>query len=69
MEVSKGTYVRSVIHDLGQELGCGAAMTNLVRTKQGPFTLDDCIQLEDAKNIMLLKEKLDQSKEYIKKMQ
>ena len=37
---SKGTYVRSLIADLGNDLGCGAHMTELRRTKSGVFTLD-----------------------------
>lgn len=45
---SKGTYIRSICHDLGQELGCGATMTGLVRTRAGVFTLEDCITLEQA---------------------
>ncbi len=38
---SKGTYIRSIAHDLGQKLGVGAHLTNLVRTKSGPFKLED----------------------------
>jgi tRNA pseudouridine55 synthase len=37
---SKGTYVRSVIDDLGRDLGCGAHMAELRRTRSGVFTLD-----------------------------
>lgn len=44
----KGTYIRSLIDDIGQKLGCGATMTTLVRTKSGPFTLDDCLTLQQA---------------------
>ncbi|MBQ3140761.1 MAG: tRNA pseudouridine(55) synthase TruB, partial [Clostridia bacterium] len=43
---SKGTYVRSIIHDLGKLLGCGAAMSSLVRTESCGFTLDDCVTLD-----------------------
>lgn len=39
---SKGTYVRSIAHDLGQMLGCGAHLHALTRTQSGPFSLDDC---------------------------
>ncbi|MDR0596112.1 MAG: tRNA pseudouridine(55) synthase TruB [Clostridiales Family XIII bacterium] len=38
---SKGTYVRSIVRDAGDALGCGAAMSALTRTKSGVFTLDD----------------------------
>lgn len=40
---SKGTYIRSISHDLGKILGCGAHLTNLRRTRSGQFTLEDCI--------------------------
>ena len=46
---SAGTYVRTLIHDLGQALGCGAAMTSLRRTKACGFSLDDCLTLEEAR--------------------
>lgn len=36
---SKGTYVRTLCHDIGQVLGCGACMSSLRRTKAGMFTL------------------------------
>ncbi len=42
---SSGTYVRSLAHDLGQRLGCGATLTGLRRTKNGRFTLRDAIPL------------------------
>ncbi|HOP10668.1 MAG TPA: tRNA pseudouridine(55) synthase TruB [Oscillospiraceae bacterium] len=43
---SKGTYVRSLVHDIGQKLGCGAALSSLVRTRACGFTLEDCVTLE-----------------------
>lgn len=43
---SKGTYIRSLCHDIGQELGCGAAMKSLVRTRVGNFRLEDALTLE-----------------------
>ncbi len=43
---SKGTYVRSLIHDIGQALGCGAAMSALRRTYAEPFSLADAHTLE-----------------------
>lgn len=45
---SKGTYVRSLIDDIGQKLGCGAVMSALVRTKSGPFSLSDCLSLQQV---------------------
>ncbi len=41
---SAGTYVRSLAHDLGIALGCGAALSRLVRTASGCFTLEDAIE-------------------------
>jgi tRNA pseudouridine55 synthase len=45
---SKGTYVRSLAHDLGRRLGCGAHLSGLRRTASGPFRLDQAHRLEDA---------------------
>ncbi len=42
---SAGTYVRSLAHDLGQQLGCGAHLTRLLRSKSGSFDLQDAIPL------------------------
>lgn len=39
---SKGTYIRTIIHDLGKALGCGGIMTALTRTEAAGFTLADC---------------------------
>jgi len=43
---SKGTYIRTLCHDVGQKLGCGAVMTCLERTASGTFTLENAITLE-----------------------
>lgn len=48
---SKGTYVRTLINDMGQKLGCGAVMTSLVRTKANGFSLDDCFMLEEIEKL------------------
>jgi tRNA pseudouridine55 synthase len=42
---SSGTYVRSLAHDLGEKLGCGAHLIGLRRTKSGRFTLRDAVPL------------------------
>jgi len=42
-----GTYIRSLIRDIGYELDTVATMTSLVRTQQGPFTLDDVLLKDD----------------------
>lgn len=43
---SKGTYIRTLINDIGEALGCGGAMTSLVRTAACGFSLADCVSLE-----------------------
>jgi len=45
-----GTYIRKIVHDFGQELGTGAHMQQLVRTKAGPFTDKDWHSLHDLKD-------------------
>ncbi|AUA36550.1 tRNA pseudouridine synthase B [Clostridioides difficile] len=47
VECSKGTYVRSICHDIGEYLGCGAHMSFLNRTSSGKFDLDNSITLEE----------------------
>jgi tRNA pseudouridine55 synthase len=47
MSISAGGYVRSVAHELGQDLGCGAHLSRLRRTKAGAFTLPDAHTLEE----------------------
>ncbi|MBE5826493.1 MAG: tRNA pseudouridine(55) synthase TruB [Butyrivibrio sp.] len=69
MEVkcSKGTYIRTLCHDIGERLGCGAAMQHLTRTRVGAFSLDSAItlsQLESMRDEGTLKEAI-KSPEYI----
>ncbi|MBU2710581.1 tRNA pseudouridine(55) synthase TruB [Zooshikella harenae] len=48
---SKGTYIRTLVEDIGEALGCGAYVTSLRRTSAGPFTLDHAYsigQLDEA---------------------
>jgi len=47
--VSKGTYIRSLIRDIGEELGCHASMTDLIRTKQGKFNIEDTYTIDEIK--------------------
>lgn len=42
---SKGTYIRTLCHDVGQRLGCGGTMANLVRTRSGQFQIEDAFPL------------------------
>ena len=43
---SKGTYVRTLCHDIGQTLGCGGCMSSLRRTMAAGFTMEDAVKLE-----------------------
>lgn len=43
VKCTKGTYIRSIAHDLGARLGCGAHLSNLQRTRSGTFLLGNCI--------------------------
>jgi tRNA pseudouridine55 synthase len=47
IECAPGTYIRSLAHDMGVTLGCGAHLAEIVRTAVGEFTLDQAVQLED----------------------
>lgn len=46
VECSKGTYVRTLCHDLGVKLGVPAHMSSLLRTRSGPFTLEQALTFE-----------------------
>jgi len=50
VECSKGFYVRTYAHDIGAELGCGAHLSALRRTRSGKFTLDRAISVQDLKH-------------------
>lgn len=43
VECSAGTYIRSLAHDLGETLGCGAHLSKLRRVKAGPYTLNEAV--------------------------
>ncbi len=47
VECSPGTYIRALARDLGDKLGCGAHVTELVRLRSGRFTLEDAVTLEE----------------------
>ena len=51
IECSKGTYIRTLIDDIGKDLGCGAVMTSLVRTKACGFMLEDSVTLDELKEL------------------
>ena len=46
----KGTYIRSLAHDLGQTLGCGANLKNLVRSRCGLFNIGDAVSMPELEN-------------------
>ena len=49
--VSKGTYLRTLVHDLGQKLGTGAVLTDLRRLKSGEFDLHEAVRSEELKQM------------------
>jgi len=65
---SKGTYIRSLVNDIGNELGCGAVLTDLRRTKVGNFSVKDAKPLEkllakgniEQKNLIDIKTALEE---------
>ena len=59
---SKGTYIRTLCHDLGEKLGCGAAMAALERTRSGQFSLATALTLAE------LEEKLNNAGEQREEM-
>lgn len=52
MSISAGGYVRSVAHELGQELGCGAHLSALRRTQAGVFTLQQAHTLDELASLV-----------------
>ena len=51
VDCKKGTYIRSLVNDIGLKLGCGAYLTALTRTRAGKFNLSDSNNLTDSKFI------------------
>ena len=47
LQCSKGTYVRQLADDVGRVLGCGACITQIKRTKVGPFTIQEAVSVND----------------------
>ena len=48
---SKGTYIRTLCHDIGEKLGCGACMDKLKRTKVSTFTIENALKLDEISDI------------------
>jgi tRNA pseudouridine55 synthase len=44
----KGTYIRSLARDIGKDLGCGAVVVSLIRTKTGDYCAKDCLSLDEV---------------------
>lgn len=51
VKCSKGTYIRTLCHDIGQALRCGAVMTSLIRTKVGMFDVKDAYRLSEIEKM------------------
>lgn len=49
---SKGTYIRTLIHDLGEALGAGGVMTSLTRTEAAGFSLQDCLTFQEVEELL-----------------
>ena len=52
VDCSKGTYIRTLLHDMGDSLGCGAAMKSLVRTRVGAFSLEEALKLTEIEELV-----------------
>jgi len=53
LHCTKGTYVRTIAHDLGQKLGCGAHLSALRRTASGKFRIAACLPLDEIEQLSL----------------
>lgn len=51
MTCSKGTYIRTLCHDIGEKLGCGGCMQELTRTRVGTFYLEDSLTLAQVERL------------------
>lgn len=49
---SKGTYIRAFARDLGEALNSGAHLSSLVRSRSGDYSLDDCLSMEQALDLL-----------------
>ncbi len=65
--VSKGTYIRSLIRDIGRKLGCPCIMKDLLRTKQGNFSIEQAYRMEQLSldiNLIKIEDALQMTCEY-----
>lgn len=65
IECSKGTYIRSIAHDLGIQLGCFGHLLNLVRVKAGKFLIENSINLSEIENIEQVRNAIINPIEYL----
>ena len=49
---SKGTYIRAFARDLGEALNSGAHLSSLVRSRSGDYSLEDCLSMEQALDLL-----------------
>lgn len=49
---AKGTYIRSLAHDIGQALGCGGYLTSLIRTSVGEYTIEGSVELSHCPQVI-----------------
>ena len=52
VECGKGTYIRTLLHDIGETLGCGAAMKSLVRINVGSFQVEEALKLSEIETLV-----------------
>ena len=66
LECSKGTYVRKIAEDVGELLGCGGCISQIHRTKVGPFSIEQAVTLEDFSEKDIKKADFSLEKVFIK---
>lgn len=52
VDCSKGTYIRTLLHDIGSDLTCGGTMKSLIRTAVGNFKLEDALKLSEIETLV-----------------
>jgi tRNA pseudouridine55 synthase len=52
VDCGKGTYIRTLLQDIGETLGCGGTMKSLLRTKVGNFTIDHALKLSEVEELV-----------------
>ncbi len=52
VDCGKGTYIRTLLQDIGESLGCGAVMKSLIRTAVGAFRLEDALKLSELEQLV-----------------